>query len=440
MRRKSPATSRPSGVAEARLCCGCGVCAGVARCGTLQMRLTSAGHYVPEAAGCAGCCLCPSVCPGLEADRVAPEEPLGSFLDTVVGYSLVGDERSGGSSGGLATRVLKALLDSGEVAAVVGAASVQDPEPGAPLFEARVLRSVEEVDRARGTKYYPIEFSSALQQLRASGETFALVGLPCVVSALRRGQDQMEWLGSQCRYLIGLACGHLVTTHYTTFLAAKTGVALEDIAQIEYRYGHGPRGADDYSFLATRRDGTCGTELHFASSGIPAHFWRERLFTPPACFRCADLFAVDADLTLMDAWLPEYREDRDGTSLAVARSEAICDLLDAERRSGRAHLESIDPERVIASQAGGFALRCANAALMRAEAGGPRLPLKDALRFRWVRARSALSNRLLAGGPRGWARGILLMDWWLRGHRAMRRLRSLPGRLLRRVAGRGRGR
>ncbi|NLO05620.1 MAG: hypothetical protein GX131_07285 [candidate division WS1 bacterium] len=393
------------------------------------MVLSPQGLYVPDLEHCSNCGACAAVCPACADDIVDLDNSLGSSVATLVGYSRLDEERQRSSSGGLATRVLKSLIERDDVdAAVVATAS----RSGTALFEAAVVTTPDEIQNAAGSKYYPIEFSGALRELRASGQRFAVIGVPCVITALRRGMQRYPWLRDQCKCLIALACGHLVSTHYTTFLAAASGVAPRDLREVVYRRGTGTRGAGDFKFVATRADGTTGEELPFSSGGgIPGAVWTARLFTPGACFRCADLFGVDADLSLMDAWLPEYLEERDGTSLAVVRSQHMQELLEAERTAARVHLEPIAPERVIKSQAGAMANRTVAAAVRRLEAGGERLPLREGVRFRWQRMRSDLSNRLFSGGPLRQAVGVRLVLTWIGAYRGGLRLRSVASRLSR---------
>lgn len=408
-------------------CCGCGVCAGLAPCGELQMQLSDDGSFTPHAGNCTDCGVCVQICPGAAETVISPNNSLGEYVETLVGHSIHDGERLNGSSGGLAMRLLKALLDRGEVEAVVAPIPTPDSDL---LFQAAVLRSSDAVDRAAGSKYYPVHFADALTELHSTGETFALIGLPCVITSVRLGMRQCPWVRDQCRALIGLTCGHLVTTHYTTFLAASTGVVLEDLQGVNYRMGIGPRGAGDYKFVATRKDGSQGRELAFLSGGLPATVWGARLFTLAACFRCTDLFAIDADVTLMDAWLPEYRDDRAGTSLVVVRSDSMRDLIEGERLAGRVHVEPIEPERVIASQAGALAHRRRAAAFRVAEARGRRPPLRRRLSFGWERLRSRLSNRLFAGGPIRRAVGVRVVRGWIVAHRAGQHLREFVALLL----------
>ncbi len=427
----------PDSVVTAGRCCGCGVCAGVAICGQMQMLLTRDGFWEPAAANCTACGACTATCPGRESPVPDPAAPLGNHLATVVGYSTFEDERLRGSSGGLATRVLKALLERGEIDAAVG---VRATGHGDPLFETAALRTPREIQATAGSKYYPVEFSRPLQELRASGERFALVGVPCVMTALRLGRERFPWLRKQCVALIGLACGHMVSTRYTGFLAEISGVPAAELTGAEFRRKPGPRSAADFIFAATGADGREGREVPFVTGGgIPVAVWGARLFTPPACFRCADLFAVDADLSLMDAWLREYTPDRAGTSLAVVRTEAMRELLEAESAAGRLLLEPIEPDRVVRSQSSPLVNRRMATALRRAE-NGARMPVGVALTLWWERLRARLSNRLPSTPGPGRSVGIAAIRAWLVLYRPGRTLRrraiALAGRTLRLLSAR----
>jgi len=74
-----------------------------------------------------------------------------------------------------------------------------------------------------------------------------------------------------------------------------------------------------------------------------------RWFTPNACNYCDDIFAECADVTCMDAWLPEYSNESLGTSLVLVRSLLVLKVV--ERGLG-AYLNPIPIELVVQSQAG----------------------------------------------------------------------------------------
>jgi hypothetical protein len=90
----------------------------------------------------------------------------------------------------------------------------------------------------------------------------------------------------------------------------------------------------------------------FWNEGV-AEAWVNRWFTPKACNYCDDIFAEGADLTFMDAWLPEYLHDRKGTSIVLVRSPLVKDVIDRGIKNGEVSLNPISIEKVLESQAGG---------------------------------------------------------------------------------------
>ena len=74
-----------------------------------------------------------------------------------------------------------------------------------------------------------------------------------------------------------------------------------------------------------------------------------RWFTPNACNYCDDVFAECADVTCMDAWLPEYSQDHRGMSLMLVRSPQVQEVITYGRGID---LNSIHINRMVRSQAG----------------------------------------------------------------------------------------
>ena len=54
----------------------------------------------------------------------------------------------------------------------------------------------------------------------------------------------------------------------------------------------------------------------------------------------------------MDAWLPEYSDDRKGTNIVIVRSQLAQDLIDRGIKDSEINLDPISIEKVIESQAG----------------------------------------------------------------------------------------
>jgi coenzyme F420 hydrogenase subunit beta len=124
-----------------------------------------------------------------------------------------------------------------------------------------------------------------------------------------------------------------------------------EVTAVRYRGKSPDQPAINYHYVFTAADGE--ERKIFWNEGI-SEAWTNRWFTPAACNYCDDVFAECADVTCMDAWLPEYSQDSRGTSLVLVRSPAVREVL--ERGQG-VRLDPIPVERVIQSQAGVVAVK-----------------------------------------------------------------------------------
>lgn len=409
------------------LCSGCGICAGVVPCGSVSMSVTRKGDYEPRVADCHDCGLCLSICPmqNQPVDLVLAS-PLGEFVATYVGYSKTDDERAQGASGGMVTRVLKALLAEGLIDGAVSVVPSGDPSP---LFSPALLRTQDEIASAARSKYYPVEFSGVLREISNTEGRFAFVGLPCVINGLRLAQERFLWLRERVRYLLGLTCGHTVSTRYTDFLAYCSGIAPERLCRAEYRIKDATVRASDFTFQAWDRDGRAGRRLGFQGSAWVHLVWGSGLLSPQACFLCVDTFACQADASFMDAWLPEYSVDPRGHSILVVRNPELLCVIEDEIRSGRVCLEELAPERVLASQGGLVARKMSAARLLSTPRTQYtwRIWVQAIQTWHW-RKRAELSKVILGVGGRA---GYRWLGLWLWSWRVSRSARAAARRLVR---------
>ncbi len=347
-------------VARDDLCCGCGACAALCPARALEMRLGADGQWRPEVVGqCRGCGLCARLCPFHDEGHTIhdrfferpSEDGLGEGeeVHTWVGHSTDEALRWRTSSGGLATLALLDLLERGEIdCALVVAPSGRVEHP---LFSAVLAEDGAMVLASAGSKYYPVEFSSALRSLASRGVKAAVVGLPCHCRAIRSAAEAVPALREAVRFLFGLTCGHLATTTFTDVLLAASGVALREGDRLSYRRKSPGRPASDFAFAVERDGEVVGRELPMMETVYGAMWWG-RAFVPRACDFCPDVFAECADATFMDAWLPNYVADPAGRSLVVSRSRATAELFERLAGEGKAHLEPVPSEALVRSQQG----------------------------------------------------------------------------------------
>jgi coenzyme F420 hydrogenase subunit beta len=344
------------------LCIGCGLCAALCPRDVLAMQWNRYGEYNPVAVSpcTTECGLCLKVCPFSETGEnedtigerlygtvpgVQHRPETGYYLASYVGYSE--RHRPTSASGGIATWLLETLLAEGIVDHVICIAPTGDPER---LFAFRVFKTPEEVRAGAGSAYYPVEMSGVIREVLDVPGRYAITGLPCFIKAIRLAQQRNKKLRERIVVTVGLVCGQLKSRHFTDYVAGLAGVRGE-VTRVRYRGKSPDQPASNFYFLFTTADG----EEHkiFWNEGI-AEAWTNRWFTPAACSYCDDVFAECADVTCMDAWLPEYSRDSRGTSLLLVRSPAVREVL--ERGQG-VRLDPIPVEKVIQSQAGVVAVK-----------------------------------------------------------------------------------
>jgi hypothetical protein len=187
------------------------------------------------------------------------------------------------------------------------------------------------------------------------------------------------------------------------------------------------------------------------SEGI-APVWTNRYFTPNACDFCDDAFAEAADISFMDAWLPEFACDWQGRSIVLVRKRDMCSLLRDFSDRGDLALEQIGIDRVIESQSGVLFSKRAEIAvrIKSAEEFGRVVPAKRRSLFtsklslaetRTVEIKTAISQRsrtdwvLTGKSPLVLAQRLrnetLRLDWWAGCRRFRHRLSRFSRRFKR---------
>lgn len=463
MRSTDPALSVER-VVRSGLCIGCGACAAEAADAGAVMAFDRYGFLKPAGPKAwrrsrseTLARICPFSPTAANEDELAqarfPAAPhqdphVGRFEAAYVGYAAEGEFRAAGSSGGLVTWTAAELLRCGLVDAVVHVSPVREEGPDARLFRYRISRDAAAVAEGAKSRYYPIDLSHVLQEIRSVPGRYAVVGAPCFIKAVHLARANDALLGERIAYTLGLFCGHMKSARMVESFAWQMGRDGQAVTAIDYRHKDPNRPANWYTARIFLQD---GAEDRRDWWSFVDGDWGAGFFQNSACNFCDDVAAETADVAFGDAWLEPYSSDGRGTNVVVARSPVIDGLLKAAAADGRLNLGEVDGEFVRQTQAAGFRQRREGLALRLATRRGGLMPRKrvaprkpEISRRRWAvyRMRGAVtawSNRLFFVARRLGRRGIYLR--WARTaltlYRAIAWSQGRLGRLVDRLERKG---
>lgn len=308
-------------VLKAGMCTGCGLCARAES----DMKIDKAGYLRPiepirQLA-------IDQACPGRQVAHHNSEAPYdvtwGPILSSQTGHATDPEVRRRGSSGGVISALLLHLLNNRKVDAVIQVGiSSHDPirnstyiheDPSAVLANA-------------GSRYAPSSPLAVVHSVLGNGKTYAFVGKPCDVAALRALLQNQSQYRKQFPFMLSFMCAGVPSEHGTESILKKMGVTREELSTFRYR-GDGWPGLTQAVTLtgqtaALTYNETWGTILN-------RHLQAR-------CKVCADGIGEAADVVCADAWheaengYPSF-EERDGRSLILARTRAGQQLIDDAR-------------------------------------------------------------------------------------------------------------
>jgi coenzyme F420-reducing hydrogenase beta subunit len=435
MRRSPEPQLSPQRMAKAGLCIGCGSCA-------QRMRWDKDGFLKPDPvsplpAGFAHQCPFSPEAPNedaIAAERfgTAPstDPRIGRFEAAYVGHAIEDPFRRNGSSGGLTSWVAAELLRTG---AVDGVAHVMPTDAATGRhFAYRISRTLDELGAGAKSRYYPVELSQVLREIRTTPGRYAIVGIPCFIKAIHLLRRVDPLIAERVSHTLGLFCGHMKSKAMVESFAWQLGTELGKVRALDYRIKDESRPANWYRAHLDLNDGGSAEQdwWHLADGD-----WGAGFFQNPACDWCDDVVAETADIAFGDAWVEPYSSDGRGTNVVVVRSKELHRSIEAARADGRLALEPVDAEFIVRTQAAGlrhrrdglaYRLSWRRMPLTKRVKASTELPLRRKLVYRLRYAIARWSHRMFRlaralGMPRiytAWARAALRLYQsvtWSRG-------------------------
>jgi coenzyme F420 hydrogenase subunit beta len=277
---------------------------------------------------------------------------IGKYLDCFAGYANEGKFREKGSSGGLGKWLGYHLLKEKRIDYFVQVISNQTNDPTLPLFDYIVTSDYNGVIMGSKSAYYPVTLVDVIKIIKKTNGRYAITGVPCFIKALRILSCEDEILKTRIKYTLGIICGGMKSANQAKIISWQLGVQPENLVNIDFRRKYKDKPASNKIYQVW----SCIDNIErFKDAGdIYATDWGAGFFKPNPCDYCDDIVAETADISLGDAWLPQFDIDPRGTNIVIVRNADIHRILIDSNSNKIIALQKLSPEDIIISQEGGF--------------------------------------------------------------------------------------
>lgn len=324
-------------IIEGGLCAGCGLCESIAGRDAVEMDLTPDGRVRPRTKS-------PlrhdvfqqimQVCPGVTVtgpanDQAGPSGKMHRIYGPIAslhrGWARDEKVRFHAAAGGSLTALGTYLLESGKVEAVLHIKASADN----PLMSDTIVSiSARDVYDGAQSRYGPAAPLTQVHRLLDEGRTFAVIGKPCDVAAIRNLGRVDTRVDTQIPFCLTIFCGSVPSLKMPVQMAASFGVGEDELTLFRWR-GDGWPGMTHMETRDGRSFDLTYDKAYF-EDGVPWAY--DAQFR---CKICPDAIGELADVACPDGWVmedgkPVHRE-APGVNVLVARTLRGASLLrDAE--------------------------------------------------------------------------------------------------------------
>ena len=311
-------------VCQLNQCAGCMACVDICpkEAITIDDNLVAYNAVIDENK-CIGCNACHKVCQSNNpAKQLSP-------IKWYQGWAEVSDVRKHSSSGGMATAISQAFIESG---GVVCSCTFYDGE-----FIFEFAEKIEDLNKFAGSKYVksnPRGIYKSVKEYLKRGRDVLFIGLPCQVSALK------NFVGAQYEdglFTADLICHGTPSPKLLEMFLNQYGHTLTELRDIQFRVKAKFMVYGDYKGIITN-----GVSDKYSIAFLNSLTYTENCYS--CQYACKDRVS---DLTLGDSWGSELPmdEQKKGVSLILCQTEKGDRLL----HMANIHLENVDIEKAIAN-------------------------------------------------------------------------------------------
>ena len=253
-----------------------------------------------------------------------------------IGHTTDGKERHKASSGGIGSALIRYLLSLPEFG--TGLTFVFNQK--ACHYDAKLIYSASEINVC-GSVYQDIDLPKFINEhIKEIKGGMVVSCMPCQVSTIRTILNKAKIPN----FIISLVCSGQTTVEGTWCFYKFLGIRKEDIINMQYRGNGWPSGIQIWL-----KNGRKIYRDNYTEPWVTIH--RSNLFKPKRCFFCKRDTNYNADISLADPWLKEYKEnDRTGHTLFIVHSEKGQQTLEEMRDKGFVSYRESDYESYYIAQ------------------------------------------------------------------------------------------
>lgn len=339
-----------SQIVEQGLCNGCGTCFSVCPNNAISIEVDQFLGILYAALNekkCVKCKKCLSVCPSvdiLEWDQKNTKNILGNYSNLYYGYSLNKKTRYHASSGGIVSSLITYLF----INKMIDGFILVRPSKNSPfLNEPFVSTDINDIAKYAGTRYSPIPVNKIIKEIQKCDGKFALVGTPCVIRGFSKYAEILPKIKEKIFIKIGFFCLGAPNLNAYEYYTRYNNIDVKDLISI--RRGDGWPGNNVFSYhdgkkiIISRRPKKLINILHHTVSFYP-------IFAQKRCILCVDRFSNSSDVSVGDAWLDEFKNDKIGTSLIIVRNAVMDDIIKLMNKDDSIYLNTISKEKILSAQ------------------------------------------------------------------------------------------
>lgn len=324
------------------LCIGCGLCEAIGKSEGYIMSLNKNGFYKPAHNDERNIevekkisKICPAI--NLNAPKQKDDDVWGSITNLYNVSSTNSEVRKKGSSGGGISAVSIYILENNLVDGVLHVGKMSGDSIENQLF---ISRDKNEVLLNASSRYAPSKVFNQIKDIfESTNEIFAFVGKPCDIAGLQNYIRLNPQYKNRIKYFFSFFCAGMSSYNATLKL-------LDRAKQKELPYFLKYRG-DGWPgyFKAMYRTGDVLKVTYEESWGkVLGRHLHQR------CKICPDGIGLMADIVFGDAWetkdgYPDF-EEREGISLAIARTETGDALIKNAFKNNYINVEQLQKERI----------------------------------------------------------------------------------------------